>query len=190
MSIKNNRITFTVIFALAIILMSTAFITISNSVLKTSLNDSVIIPWNISLGNVQKIDNPGYYDVNINETRMNINFNIDNAGAHYTYLVDAVNNSKYTAKVNNIDIERIPIGTSDKTGYSSYLDDYIKLTITNADTNTNIVRGTILPAYSVNKYRVDIYIKDNLSSDEIYVLGSDKNTKNKLISINLDFQQA
>ena len=190
MTLKNNRVTFTVIFALAIILMSTAFITISNSVLKTSLKDAAVAPWNISLGNLQKLENAEYFNVQLNETRMNVYFNLDNAGKHYTYTIDAINNSTYTAKVDNIDIERILIGTSDKTGYDYYLSDYIDLKITKAGTNDELTRGTLLNAYGVNKYKVDIYIKDNLSSDEIYVLGFDKNTKNKLISINLDFQQA
>ena len=190
MHIKNNRITFTVIFAIAIFLMLTAFLTINNSILKTSLKSVVVEPWNIKLNNVKEIENNEYFDVELNDTRMNIYFNLDNAGAYYSFLVDVINNSSYKTKINNIDIERVFIGSSDKTGKSYYLSDYIDVDIINANNEKKIVKGTILNAYSINKYKVSIHIKKNLSSDEIYVLGFDKNTKNKLISINMDYQQA
>ena len=190
MFIKNNRLTFTIIFAIAIFLMLTAFVTINNSILKTSLKEVNVEPWNIKLNNVKEIENNDSFEVELNGTRMNVYFNLDNAGAYYSYLVDVINNSSYKAKINNIDIERVFIGSSDKSGKSYYLSDYIDVDIINANNEKKIVKGTILNAYSINKYKVSIHIKKNLSSDEIYVLGFDKNTKNKLISINIDYQQA
>ena len=183
MTNKDGRLSFVIIFAIGVLLMGTAFITINNMVLKTSLKDASVLPWNITLDNINKLSNKESFNVLLDETRMNIIFDLDKPGKTYEYTIDVINNSAYNTIINGVDIEIPPIGTSDITNNTYYLSDYIDIKI------SDVHSGEKLYARGIKTIKVSIYIKNDLSVDEIYVLNTDKNTKKEMVSINLDVQQ-
>ena len=184
MTNKDGRLSFVIVFALGVLLMGTAFLTINNTILKTSLKDASVLPWNITLSNIKKLSNNDSFDVNIDESRMNIIFDLDKPGKTYEYTIDVINNSAYNTIINGVDIEIPPIGTSDITKNTYYLSDYIDVKV------SDINKGEKLYARGIKTIKVSIYVKNDLSIDEIYVLNTDKNTKKEMISINVDVQQA
>ena len=180
---KDGRFTFAILFALGIYLMCTAFVTINNDILKTSLKDISVVPWNIKLTNLKKLSNEEYFDLTIDETRTNIYFDLDKPGKKYQFELDVINNSSYNTIVNDVEAENRIIGTSDLTGNTYYLSDYI-------DISSTFPKGYIINSFSSSTVKVTIYIKNNLSADEIYVLDNEKNTKKEFVSINIDLKQA
>lgn len=183
------------LFAIASVLMAVACFTITNSF---SIPDTLFSAkiWSVSLKDVSI--NNGASKVSVVNDKIDINVNLEKLGEIVTINSSIVNDGNFDALLNRIDItdiNNIKIGTSEETGKTYYLSDYIELSTKYAKDNktnhitvgSNVLVSDHLSKFTKNEVVTSIRFKNinELSEDAVVVLN--QNVKNETGSYQLKF---
>lgn len=168
------------LFAISSILLAVACFTITNSF---SMPDSykVIKKWNVALIDASTSNDDG--KVLVSNDKMDINVILNESGELFTVNAVISNTGSFNAILNNVDVtnlNNIKIGTSDETGITYYLSDYVDVYMKYSEDNknneilagSNLGFGDKLNKYTQNKIVIGIQYKNTatLSQDALIVL--------------------
>lgn len=177
--LKNNRI-FGTLFALSSVLMAVACFTITNT-FSYPEQVSQAKRWSVSIKDV-KTNNEGN-KVNVVNDKMDLSITLGNFGEYMAVNSSVVNDGNFNAllsKVELTDISNIKVGTSEETGRTYYLSDYVDISLKYAKDNktngiesgANVASGDLLNKYTKNEVVVSVKYKEqsDLTEDEVVVL--------------------
>lgn len=168
------------LFAIASILLAVACFTITNTFAYPDRYDNKK-SWNVALTDLKanKLDS----DVYSKGESMTVNVTLTDPGDVLTVYGNIENNGDFNAYLNNIsmtDLSNFKIGTSDETGITYYLSDYVDANIKyTRDNKTNLITegyglrvGDKLNRYTKNYIVLSVKYRDisDLSQDALVVL--------------------
>lgn len=168
------------LFAIASILLAVACFTITNTFAYPDRYDNKK-SWNVALTDLKanKLD----CDVYSKGESMTVNVTLTDPGDVLTVYGNIENNGDFNAYLNNIsmtDLSNFKIGTSDETGITYYLSDYVDANIKyTRDNKTNLITegyglrvGDKLNRYTKNYIVLSVKYRDisDLSQDALVVL--------------------
>lgn len=180
---KSEKKVFSILLSVTGLLIALAFGTISYTMSNVSEPVKTISLWDINYSEPTVKGEDNNYKVIVNNDRIDFNVTLKKPGDKVSFITSINNDGSYNAFLSSLETSKMnksKIGTSEKTGKTYYLSDYVSYTVKYLDNNsTNKVRvdkdvkvGDLLKKGTSNNIIVTVkYIEENrLTEDELEVL--------------------
>ncbi|MCH5167213.1 MAG: hypothetical protein J1F35_04895 [Erysipelotrichales bacterium] len=182
--LKGNKL-ISHLFAISSILLAVACFTITSSFAFPD-NVSALKKWSVYFEEVIEKDLNG--DVFVKNNYLTVNASLNQTNNIYKFITNIKNDGAYDAKLSDInitDISNVSIGTSELSGITYYLSDYVDIYIKYKEDNksnkviegNDLSLGDILDKNTSNSLIFSVKLKDesNLTEDQISVLNAKPN---------------
>ena len=191
MKIKTNTYTILAVLIIGVFLMSSGLTRTDEYILNAVSINKLTPRWNINISYPKFKEEVEYFSVNIDNTRIIMDFKMDEVGKKYSFETSIENKGTY------IDFNNYYIGQSELTGNSYYLKDYIALDLVYAKSNKinditvgdKVINGSKLVKGTSNLIKVELKVKNDISDDALGVLNSYKGKDKTRVILNLDYQE-
>lgn len=197
MKIKTNTYTILAVLIIGVFLMSSGLTRTDEYILNAVSINKLTPRWNINISYPKFKEELDNFSVNIDNTRIIMDFKMDEVGKKYSFETSIENKGTYSAILSNIDFNNYYIGQSELTGNSYYLKDYIALDLVYAKSNKinditvgdKVINGSKLVKGTSNLIKVELKVKNDISDDALGVLNSYKGKDKTRVILNLDYQE-